>query len=137
MNAVIDWQFLRPYEQWAEAERKYGGYQCEGTLVRCELKRSTDARGLQESWPSPLPNALEEFWTTYEGGTLFLDVEYGQWGLDLLSPAESARETIHFHKTQAWRVGLRDIVVGKFRGDTELLIVDHEGRTGVSLPLDP
>lgn len=134
---MIDWQFLRQYENWTEAERKYGGGRYEGTLVRCELKRAMDPRALRESWPTPLPRALEEFWDTFEGGTLFLDVEYGQWGLDLLSPAETARETVHFHKTQAWRIELSDVVIGKFRGDTDLLIVDHEGRTGVSLPLDP
>ncbi len=75
-----------------------------------------------------IPQELAEFYSISDGGVLFKDVEYGQWGLhiytyeELLSKNEYAR---------TWKGGLlkTDLVVGEFLGDLDLLFISTESRT--------
>jgi hypothetical protein len=86
-----------------------------------------------------LPTHLREFWAVCQEATLFLDVDYGQWGLRLFGAATSATETL---KCREWMTnGLLDgdVVIGEFLGDLELLVCDVQGagQLLVSQPLDP
>jgi hypothetical protein len=67
---------------------------------------------------------------------LFADVDYGQWGLRLLSPAASAAWTAKEREERSADFGLGDLVVGQFLGDQDLLIADDAGAVLVALPLD-
>lgn len=88
-----------------------------------------------------LPPDLAEFWQIASHASLFKDQQYGQWGIDLLSLEDALEET----KIQ---IGLRpvdylesDLVVGRFLGDSELLVVRCDGKASdfgfimVALPL--
>ena len=72
---------------------------------------------------------------------LFEDVEYGQWGLVVLSPRESAERTMSEREARAGDFRDGDIVIAEFLGDQELLIrsAPEEPESGVlvALPLDP
>lgn len=94
---------------------------------------------IRDAWPDhdSLPTDVIELWTATRSARLFADVDYGQWGLDLLSPA-AARDRTHYELE--WRtdgVTEGDVVVGAFLGDQDVLIVDRDGAVLIALPLDP
>ncbi len=70
---------------------------------------------------------------------MFADVDYGQWGLALLSPAASAARTAKERSARPRQFGPDDLVLGEFLGDQELLVVstaEHDTRVMIALPLD-
>lgn len=90
-----------------------------------------------------VPPDLRGVWQTCRSARLFEDVEYGQWGLELLDPLESTAETerLQADRPEEFRAG--DRVVGRFLGDSDLLLVrcdpaeDDFGEVVVALPIDP
>jgi hypothetical protein len=54
---------------------------------------------------------------------LFEDVDYGQWGLVLLSPTASARRTAEQRARRPDAYRSDDVVIGEFLGDLELLVM--------------
>lgn len=96
---------------------------------------------IERAWPGrPLPSQLVEAWTTTRHARLFSDVEYGQWGLVLLSPASSAARTKRELRERPDQYQPTDLIVGEFLGDQELLVL-AEGSGGatqvlIALPLD-
>lgn len=88
-----------------------------------------------------IPEELRNFWRISRESRLFEDTTYGQWGLHLLSPSESMRATHKFQIVRERDSSPCDLVVGRFLGDSELLLVrcnpsepDH-GQVWVALPL--
>ncbi len=89
-----------------------------------------------------LPEGLSEFWASASGARLFVDEDYGQWGLILHEPvhARAATERLHLERQRDHRNG--DLVVGEFKGDSDLLLVrcdpsdDDFGSVLVVPPLD-
>lgn len=98
--------------------------------------------GVAEQLPSGLPPDLTEFWRTCESARLFEDRKYGQWGLVLLSPQESTEYSDVFRKRRVRDCLSGDRIVGKFLGDSDLLLVRCDlssndfGKVLVALPLD-
>jgi hypothetical protein len=88
------------------------------------------------------PSDLIDLWLTTQSATLFQDVEYGQWGLDLLSPGRSVAATIDFRSKRTKDFLDGDCVVGVFLGDSDLLLVRCDplqkdyGSVLVALPID-
>src|SRR5262245_55819331 len=119
---TTNWDFLVPFESWQEPRTLNGPFR-----LLCWLERSKDVAEAGRTWKD-LPSDLASFWSIYRGGHLFRDIDYGQWGLHLLSPTEAELET----KRQAeLGRGLEkaDIVVAKFAGDLDLVVVDKAGHT--------
>lgn len=89
------------------------------------------------------PPDLLTFWTVAESARLFLDSTYGQWGLHLLEPSEAVEMTRIFAEERRREFCKGDLVVGRFLGDSDLLIVrcsEDEadfGKVLVAVPLDP
>ena len=87
-----------------------------------------------------VPIDAADFWATSRGARLFDDVEYGQWGLHLLSPSASAARTDQEREERPSEFAPDDVVLGEFLGDQELLVLapSEEGqrRILVALPLD-
>lgn len=89
------------------------------------------------------PNDVVEFWKLCHHAKLFYDLDYGQWGLEILSPEECINETLSartfFH--DQWLA--TDLVIGRFLGDQEKLIVRCDSARPdynwilVALPLYP
>ncbi len=89
-----------------------------------------------------LPEHLSEFWASAAGARLFVDEEYGQWGLVLFQPEEArtATDRLHLERQRDHRPG--DLIVGEFRGDSDLVLIrcdpdaDDFGSVLVVPPLD-
>lgn len=87
-----------------------------------------------------LPGEVHEFWRQSRSARLFEDVDYGQWGLRILSPDQSLARTNAERADRPDDVRATDVVVGEFLGDQELLVVVVDGQAAgvlVGLPLDP
>lgn len=84
---------------------------------------------------------LRALWSASREAWLFEDAEYGQWGLHLLRPAESAVRTSAERAQRPDDLRPDDVVLGEFLGDAELLIYAPSERGGrrylIALPLDP
>lgn len=82
---------------------------------------------------------LGAFWSACGGARLLEDVEYGQWGLVIFDPAACLRRTCQFEQEcrEDHREG--DVVIGRFVGDQDIVIVPRDLAEGllVALPLDP
>ena len=94
-----------------------------------------------DTWPEvaagAVPADVLALWRAVGSARLFVDVEYGQWGLDLLSPRAARDRT---RSELEWRddgVVEGDVVVGAFLGDQDLLIIDRDGAVLIALPLHP
>jgi hypothetical protein len=103
----------------------------------CRLERPATIDEVAEAWPSEkLPGELRELWTTSREADLFVDADYGQWGLSLLSPAASAAMSAQEQEQRPAEMRSGDVVVGQFLGDQDLLVLDDAGGVLVALPLD-
>jgi len=93
-------------------------------------------------YPFNVPDDIKEFWSIAESAELFKDVEYGQWGLEILSPAESLAETASQKKARRGTYRSKDLIIGRFIGDSERLVLScgesqEYGIVRVALPIDP
>jgi hypothetical protein len=106
--------------------------------VGCSLSAPASIAEVDACWTGGVPDELRRLWSISRSSFLFEDVEYGQWGLALLSPEDAATRTAGFRSARPDDAAPGDIVVGEFLGDLELLVVAADG-TGVlvALPLDP
>ena len=124
----------RACEEWAEPR----AVEPDGLRLRCSMEPVIGVVTIDPRTPPGLAELCKRVHTA----RLFEDADYGQWGLELLSPHESARESGNFRRD---RIGDRmkgDIVVGRFLGDSDLLVVRVDpkaadfGHVLVALPLD-
>jgi hypothetical protein len=85
---------------------------------------------------------LRHFWRQCREAEFFRDVDYDQWGLDIVSPVEAIRITCKVRNERSADFYSTDLVIGRFRGDSDLVLVrcDPEasdcGEVVVALPLD-
>lgn len=78
------------------------------------------------AWPlRELPEDLIDAWNTSRESWLFEDLDYGQWGLHLLTPEMSAFVTRRERASRPDDIHENDIVVGEFLGDSDLLIMAY------------
>jgi len=91
-----------------------------------------------------LPEDLKLLWSKASEIRLHEDVNYGQWGCVLWSPSELItrhHDALSWRGTEDFRQG--DLIIGEFRGDTDLLIVrcdptkDDFGNVVIALAMDP
>lgn len=106
----------------------------------CSLTGPATDEEIRSAWPTGPPAELCRAWSVSRESRLFEDVDYGQWGLVLLSPAASAERTAEQRKLRPGDYRSDDVVVGEFLGDLELLVMapseDGDRRVMVALPLD-
>jgi len=107
----------------------------------CTLGSPATKEEIRDAWASrTLPAELLEAWSVSRESRLFEDVEYGQWGLILLTPAASARRTSQQCSQRPGDYRPDDVVIGEFLGDLELLVIGPSEVAGrqilVALPLD-
>jgi hypothetical protein len=107
--------------------------------LACTLDGPATESQILSAWETKaVPEDLLELWRTCREARLFEDVDYGQWGLRVLSPEESAQRTAAERAARPADVGPDDVVFAEFLGDQELLVrtTGDEGIL-VALPLDP
>jgi len=89
-----------------------------------------------------LPNDLICFWSSTRSADLFVDQTYGQWGLRILDPKSAIQCTTRFSKDREDDYKTGDLVIGRFVGDSDLLILrcdnlsDDFGQVVIGLPID-
>jgi hypothetical protein len=89
------------------------------------------------------PNDLKNFWRIACTARLFEDKEYGQWGLEILTPQDAVEATSHTESYPQRDFIPGDLVIGRFIGDSDLLVIrcdeskDDFGRIIVANPIDP
>jgi hypothetical protein len=104
-----------------------------------EPARSDELAVLQGS----VPEDLMAFWRLTRTASLFVDLHYGQWGLEILSPSEAVRETHLQRRNRPAQYRDGDVVIGRFLGDSDLLVIRCDekgadfGKILVALPIDP
>lgn len=109
----------------------------------CSVSNQPAAESEFSMLPFECPADLQGFWALVATARLFVDQEYGQWGLEILSPTQSVELTARFREERHLDSKLGDLVIGRFLGDSDLLIVrcdpasDDFGAVLVVLPLDP
>lgn len=89
-----------------------------------------------------MPADVIAFWRVAHSARLFEDSMYGQWGLEILPPreAKSATDAYVTQRRKDYRTG--DVVLGRFLGDSDLLILRADPSAGdfghvlVALPID-
>lgn len=93
--------------------------------LECSVDPPATAESIAAAWPESgsVPGELRQLWLASGAARLFKDVEYGQWGLELLSPAASAARSAA-QRTSYFGRDLRpsDIIIGAFIGDQEVLV---------------
>jgi len=108
----------------------------------CEFGSEQDSEANLESDSRKVPTEIAEFFRKIGSATLFKDIEHGQWGLELLSVNDVERDTALYREDYNANAFATDLVIGRFLGDTELLVADCDptsseyGSVLVALPLD-
>src|SRR5579859_6398562 len=109
--------------------------------LACSLGTPATDEEIRSAWSGArLPAELVEAWSVSRESRLFEDVDYGQWGLVMLSPTASAQRTGEQRAQRPDAYRSDDVVVDEFLGDLELLFTapSEAGnrRILVALPLD-
>lgn len=109
--------------------------------LACKLSEPASEQEIRDSWPGgSVPDDILEVWRVCREASLFVDVDYGQWGLHILTPRASAVRSVDERVARSADFGPYDIVLGEFLGDQELLVVASDGngngvRILIALPL--
>jgi hypothetical protein len=109
--------------------------------LACSFNEPASATEIASAWPAGMvPGELAQLWSTSRQSKLFVDVDYGQWGLALLSPANAAKLTAYQRAQRPAAYRSDDIVIGSFLGDLDLVVLapSETGRRHVliALPLE-
>jgi hypothetical protein len=110
--------------------------------LSCRVQPGASIEDLEAAgFVGSVPDELIPLWTASRESWLFEDTEYGQWGLHLLSPGDSAARTSVERVSRPGDIRSDDIVLGEFRGDSDLLVYSRSEapvrRILVTQPLDP
>jgi hypothetical protein len=104
---------------------------------------SWDRHELETGIGATIPPDLGTFWDCAGGARLFVDAEYGQWGLALWSAADVKTHSPAELAKRPNDCISGDVFVGKFIGDQDRLLVRCKsgqpdfGQVFVALPIDP
>lgn len=75
-----------------------------------------------------LPREVRDFYILSNGAALFVDEQYGQWGLKIYSLDEIANATQLYFKERSRDCLEEDLIIGEFFGDTDLLLIRCDPR---------
>ena len=107
----------------------------------CSFDRPATPAEIASAWPGGrVLDELVRAWSTSRHSRLFEDIDYGQWGLVLLSPAKAAERTAEQRAQRPNAYRADDVVLGEFLGDQELLVIAQSGADRghvlIALPMD-
>ena len=110
--------------------------------LKCSFAETGESDMVLNRLSVALPSEFEEFWKSAATARLFEDVDYGQWGLEIVSPAEAESLTRNEFEKRPLDYLPGDLVVGRFLGDSDLLLVRCDqsasdfGSVVMALPID-
>jgi hypothetical protein len=104
--------------------------------LRCTIADPASTEEVTEAWHGRwLHPDVRELWQACRSAELFVDADYGQWGLRLLAPVDSAaRSALELSDDRDFAIG--DVVLGEFLGDQQLLVVDRGGGVLIALEME-
>ena len=115
----------------------------EETGLRLASHASAEASAEEvEQVPLQISSELKQFWRQCRKAELFRDVDYDQWGLDIVAPLEAIEITREVADSRPNDLYRTDLVDGRFRGDSDMLIIRCDadeadfGAIVIALPLD-
>jgi hypothetical protein len=127
-------------EQWGRPrEAIHRGQKCPFLLACSFAPESADALGLL---PLKIPADVREFWMTARTAVLFKDQQYGQWGVEVLEPAQALSETSRQAAARPQDFVRSDLVLARFFGDSDLVVLACDpqradfGSVTIALPID-
>ena len=129
LRAAQDWAVPQPLE-------------AEGMRFACDVDLRPASPGSIAQLPYQPAAELLELWQVARSACLFRDTVYGQWGLQLIPPSDCAAETGDLRRSRPEEYFRGDLVVGRFLGESELLLLrcnenqGDYGTTVVALPID-
>jgi hypothetical protein len=130
VNAELD-----PYRGWTEPRDGVG---TSPFRLASTVEPAATTTEISMAWPDQaLRPELQELWLSTREARLFLDVDYGQWGLHILDPVAAAARTSAELTDRPGDFESSDVVIGEFLGDSDLLVVEAGGTVVISPPLDP
>ena len=90
------------------------------------LKHIIDQSGvtLNADYPFQVPLEVKDFWSDARSAILFLDCEFGQWGLKILTPEDALKTTRQVLRERPQDLTAFDLVIAEFIGDSDLLIIN-------------
>jgi hypothetical protein len=115
-------------------------------VLQSEIKPPVawDAAEIETAVGVKLPDEARVLWSRGSEICLHSDVNYGQWGCVLWSPAEIVArhdQAFGWRGPDDFRPG--DLIIGEFRGDTDLVVLRCDpsqpdfGSIVIALPMDP
>lgn len=134
---------IRLRNDWQDPRRANVRGEISPFKMICNFSRTGVPEEQLQSFNHSLPDDLIDLWTNFSSAKLFLDSESGQWGLEILSPKDALIETELFIENRKKDYINGDLVLGRFLGDSDLLIVrcnqssDDYGGVIIALPIDP
>ena len=108
-------------KNWSEPRQAFHGEVPCPFLLHCSFEPPISLRIAEVT--RDVPSDVLAFWTQANGADLFIDGTYGQWGLQILSNSSAEKETESFLATRSKDARPGDLVLGKFYGDSDLLII--------------
>ncbi|MBC3483989.1 hypothetical protein HU761_26615 [Pseudomonas sp. SWRI59] len=121
--------------KWSTPQTAYHHKEKCPFLLSCIFTGGIDEKELPKPHQN-FPCELLALWRLSEKTELFKDNLYEQWGLELLTPKEAISETSRQQQIRGNEILTTDIVLGRFYGDSELLIITKDGGVLVCTPLD-
>ncbi|MCF8605824.1 hypothetical protein L5I01_20935 [Gordonia sp. HY442] len=107
--------------------------------LKCRVDFNVDLSGTPDLVNST-SSEVDELWSSIREAWLFEDIDYGQWGLHILSPSDSAARSAAERAGRPEDFRDDDQVIGEFLGDSDLLVYSPSEsgpkRISVALPLD-
>lgn len=127
-------------QEWKEP--KLANHRGENTpfRLRCEMKKNLVKN--HTSLNTELPDELIELYANYSELLLFTDDIYGQWGLEIFPASHIEIKTDIYKKDRRADHLDGDLVIGAFRGDSDILLVRCDqsssdyGAVIIATPLD-
>ena len=123
---------------WKEA--KYNPNENEPFFkIKCEFEGNKTGLPIN----AQVPGDLYEFWSIANAAKLFYDVAYGQWGVEIFSYEKSIQKTQELSSGRRHDFGQIDLIIGRFLGDSELLLINCDkntpsyGSIKIVMPIDP
>ena len=132
--------FLR--EQWSRPQEAIHRGKRTPFLLACSFADQPAERAAIDRIGLAIPPDVRDLWSTTKSASLFKDQQFSQWGLELLDPTSAARESTHRRSTRHRDFCDTDLVLGRFLGDSDLLVIRCEpdqpdyGSVLIALPLD-
>jgi hypothetical protein len=126
------------FREWRFPE---GGVGDNPFKLACSVSDGASHEEIAAAWAGrQIDPQATQLWSDCREARLFVDTEYGQWGLHILAPQESADRTAAEIVDRPSDMRSDDVVIGEFLGDQELLVLapSEPGDRAllIALPLD-